>query len=107
MKRIIFRGDYQTSKLSSQSPSQTTSTIKLSAFIGSSLKENGIAFTLTDYLELADWTGRIVREDKRGYIKSITPAILQKLQLDEQTWMDTVQGFSKVLILRMSFNIPA
>ncbi len=74
---------------------QSTPTIKLSAFIGSSLKENGIAFTLTDYLELADWTGRIVREDKRGYIKATTPRILQKLQLDEQTWMDTIQGFSK------------
>ena len=83
----------ETSKQSSSS--QITPTIKLSAFIGSSLKENGIAFTLTDYLELADWTGRIVRADKRGYIRSTTPAILQKLQLDEQTWVDTVQGFSK------------
>ncbi len=85
----------ETTRQSPPSSSQTTSTIKLSAFIGSSLKENGISFTLTDYLELADWTGRIVREDKRGYIKPTTPGILQKLQLDEQTWMDTVQGFSK------------
>ncbi len=31
---------------------------------------------------------------KRGYIKSNTPAILQKLDWDEHTWMETVQGFS-------------
>lgn len=72
-----------------------TATIKLSQFISSSLKEDGIAFSLNDYLELADWTGRIVREDKRGYIEANTPSILQKLQLDEQTWMETMQGFSK------------
>jgi len=72
-----------------------TATVKLSSFIGSSLKKDGIAFALKDYLELADWTGRMVTEDKRGYIQSTTPGILQKLQLDEQTWMDTLQGFSK------------
>ena len=86
---------YTKKKSLNTSAPQTSSDIKLAAFTGNSLKENGIAFSLTDYLELADWTGRIVREDKRGYIKPTTPAILQKLQLDEQTWMDTVQGFSK------------
>ena len=73
----------------------STATVKLSSFIGSSLKKNGIAFALKDYLELADWTGRIVREDKRGSIDASTPGILQKLQLDEHTWMETVQGYSK------------
>ncbi len=70
-------------------------TVKLSSFIGSSLKDNGIAFDLKDYLELADWTGRIVREDKHGFIDPSTPNILQKLQVDEQIWLETVQGFSK------------
>ena len=84
-----------TERPSATPATQTISSIKLSAFTGHSLKENGIAFNLTDYLELADWTGRMVREGKRGYIQSTTPGILQKLQLDEQTWMDTIQGFSK------------
>ncbi len=78
------------------SPTETlssTATVKLSSFIGSSLKEDGIAFALKDYLELADWTGRIVRDDKRGSIDAGTPGM--KLQLDEDTWMETVQGFSK------------
>jgi hypothetical protein len=72
-----------------------SSTIQLSSFTGSSLKDEGISFTLTDYLELVDWTGRIVRDDKRGYIKPGTPAVLPKLQLDETTWINTVQGYSK------------
>ena len=72
-----------------------TATVKLSSFIGSSLKADGIAFALKDYLELADWTGRRVRDDKRGFIDASTPSILQKLKLDEHTWMETVQGYSK------------
>ncbi len=72
----------------------TTPAIKLAPFTSSSLKENGISFSLKDYLELTDWTGRIVRKDKRGHIESCTPNILQKLALDEQTWIETVQGFS-------------
>ena len=28
----------------------------------------GLPFRLTDYLELVDWTGRQIREDKRGAI---------------------------------------
>ena len=31
----------------------------------------GLPFRLTDYLELVDWTGRILREDKRGAIPSV------------------------------------
>ncbi len=73
----------------------STATVRLSSFIGSSLKKDGIAFALKDYLELADWTGRVVRDDKRGSIDASTPGILQKLQLDEHTWMETVQGYSK------------
>ena len=72
----------------------THSTIRLARFISSSTKDDGIPFSLKDYLELADWTGRIVRDDKPGAIQSGTPGILQKLQLDEHTWIETVQGFT-------------
>jgi len=37
---------------------------------------NGLSFRLTDYLELVDWTGRILRDDKRGAIPESTPQIL-------------------------------
>jgi hypothetical protein len=42
----------------------------------------GIPFELKDYLELVDWTGRIIRDDKRGAIECDLPSILQRLSLD-------------------------
>jgi hypothetical protein len=35
---------------------------------------NGLPFRLTDYLELVDWTGRILQDDKRGAIPESTPS---------------------------------
>jgi hypothetical protein len=47
---------------------------------------NGLPFRLTDYLELVDWTGRILRDDKRGAISESTPKILQQLSVDPKHW---------------------
>jgi hypothetical protein len=45
-------------------------------------RPNGLPFRLTDYLELVDWTGRILRDDKRGAIPESTSKILQQLNID-------------------------
>ena len=36
-------------------------------------------------LELTDWTGRCVRNDKTGFIKADRPKILDQLGLDENS----------------------
>jgi len=36
----------------------------------------GLPFHLADYLELVNWTGRGVRDDKRGAIAEDVPPIL-------------------------------
>ena len=53
----------------------------------------GIPMRLTDYLELVDWTGRIIRDDKRGAISSSSEAILTRLGIDESQWLTMTQGF--------------
>ncbi len=73
---------------------ETKTTLPLAKFIASSQTDDGIPYALKDYLELVDWTGRIVRPDKRGFIPSDTPKILHKLGLDPHSWVETVQGFS-------------
>ena len=39
----------------------------------------GLPFRLTDYIELVDWTGRILREDKRGAISEQTPPVFHQI----------------------------
>lgn len=56
---------------------------------------SGIAFALPDYLQLVDWTGRAVREDKRGAIPADLQPIFQRLGLDESQWLETVQHFGR------------
>ena len=53
----------------------------------------GLPFRLTDYLELVDWSGRILREDKRGAILDNLPPILERLNMGVQQWYYLTQHF--------------
>jgi REP element-mobilizing transposase RayT len=53
----------------------------------------GLPFRLEDYLELVDWTGRVLREDKRGSIPATCPPILERLQIDPKHWLYMTQEF--------------
>ncbi len=46
----------------------------------------GLPFRLTDYLQLVDWSGKQLREDKRGAIDNNLPDILVRLEIDPQQW---------------------
>ena len=50
-------------------------------------------FAFDDYCELLDWTGRAIREDKRGYIPPHIQPLLQQLGLQPDHWIDTVKHF--------------
>jgi REP element-mobilizing transposase RayT len=45
-----------------------------------------IPYAMNDYLLLVDWTGRVLRADKRGAISAALPPILRRLNIDEQVW---------------------
>ena len=66
-------------------------------FIGaeSQCQPQGIHFTLIDYLELVDWSGRSIREDKRGSITEQIPPLLVTLGLDSETWLRLACDFGK------------
>ena len=59
-------------------------------------EQNGILFSLTDYLELVDYTGRIIRPDKRGAIPINIPPILQRIQLDKASWLRNATEFENI-----------
>jgi len=64
-------------------------------FIGAEHQSSDICFSLIDYLELVDWTGRCIREDKRGAISAQTPALLGALGLDNEAWFTLANDFGK------------
>ncbi len=67
----------------------------LAPFAGNPRKHmpKGIAMRMNDYLELVDWTGRILREDKRGAIPENLPPLLERLQIDPKHWLYMTEHF--------------
>ena len=53
----------------------------------------GIPFAFDDYCELIDWTGRAIRDDKRGHIPVHIQPLLQQLGIKPDHWLDTVKHF--------------
>ena len=49
-----------------------------------------IGFDLHDYLELVDYSGRAIRDDKRGFIVQATPPILQRLGINPDAWLEAM-----------------
>ncbi|WP_456298908.1 hypothetical protein, partial [Marinicella sediminis] len=48
------------------------------------------------YLDLVDYSGRAILENKRGYIPESLPPILERLQLNPDTWLGELTGFRSV-----------
>lgn len=67
----------------------------LMPFVGNPRNDmpKGLPFKVEDYLELVDWTGRILREDKRGNIPADYPPILERLQIDPKHWLYMTKEF--------------
>jgi len=64
-------------------------------FIGNPRAEmpKGLPFKLTDYLELVDWSGRIIREGKRGSIDQSISPILERLNIEPEHWGYLINHF--------------
>lgn len=64
-------------------------------FVGSPRKNipKGIQMKLTDYMELVDWTGRILRHDKRGAISANAESIITRLGIDDSQWLEMTEHF--------------
>ena len=67
----------------------------LMPFVGNPRQDmpKGLPFRLSDYLELLDWTGRSLRDDKRGAIPAELPPILERLQIDPKHWLYMAKHF--------------
>jgi hypothetical protein len=71
---------------------------KLLPFIGNERvhQPKGIVFSLKDYLELVDETGRVIRDDKRGAISSSAVTILNRLNIPTASWVKIITEFGQL-----------
>jgi len=53
----------------------------------------GLPFHLVDYLQLVNWTGRAVRDDKRGAIADDLPPILARIGIAPAAWLQLAKDF--------------
>ena len=68
-------------------------TKKSSTLLNLGFGNDDIDFTLADYCDLIDATGRLIRADKKDFIDDSLPHILHRLGLDEVTWLDELNQF--------------
>ena len=61
----------------------------LHPFVGNLRQDmpKGIVFNLVDYLQLVDWTGRQIRDDKSGAIPSNAVPVLERLSISPEHWV--------------------
>jgi hypothetical protein len=67
-------------------------------------EQSGILFSLKDYLQLVDTTGRMIRTDKRGAIIINLPPILERLTINRQQWLQQSQQFEKLYASQFAKN---
>jgi len=68
--------------------------------------QQGIFFAIQDYLELVDWTGRIIRHKKRGFIDNALPPILSRLQISPKQWHLNTTRFEAIHARRFNRITP-
>ena len=67
-------------------------------FKGSKLAERQefqVEITEKEYFELVDWSGRLIREDKKGAIPNDIADIMQRMQLKQSGWGKMMKSFSQ------------
>jgi putative transposase len=66
--------------------------VPLLAFVDrAAAAQSAIPCRTLDYVELVDWTGRLVRDHKSGAIDQKLPSILNRLSIDRIAWQQAMQ----------------
>ncbi len=58
--------------------------------------DDDLPYSLSAYLDLVDYTGRAIVANKRGFIPPELPHILERLNLNPDTWLDELNSFKSI-----------
>ena len=66
---------------------------KKNTLLNLGFSDNDIPYGLTDYCALVDATGRAIVANKPGFIPDDLPDVLDRLNLNANTWLDELKQF--------------
>jgi REP element-mobilizing transposase RayT len=70
-------------------------TKKSSTLLNLGFDDNDVDFTLADYIDLVDSTGRLIVANKKGFIDEDLPPVLKRLGVEGITWLDELNQFKQ------------
>jgi hypothetical protein len=59
-------------------------------------ESNYIPFSVADYIDLVEQTGKVIREDKKGFIGGKQPDILDRLGIPAEHWVTCVKRYGSM-----------
>lgn len=62
----------------------------------SNRSSDGIPFSFQSYLELVEWTGRMIRADKRGHIDENTQPLFERFAISVEQWQVNTTQFEAI-----------
>jgi hypothetical protein len=68
----------------------------LAGFLGNERERQpcfGVEFSLLDYLALVEELGRVIRPNKRGYIRASSHTLLERLDINSEEWLRLSESF--------------
>ncbi|MES9993809.1 MAG: hypothetical protein ABW098_17810 [Candidatus Thiodiazotropha sp.] len=95
INRRVYAGHQNRGKARQPPKAQPTKLRPFKRERGKGPGEERIDFELNDYLRLVDWTGRAIREDKKGAIPNDLAPILERIGLNPDAWLKSVSHYSK------------
>ena len=57
--------------------------------------QSGLPFKLMDFFALVEWTGRRMREDKRGAIPTHINSLFERFNVNESDWLSIITDFNR------------
>lgn len=88
--------DYQSKiEKSINTAKQPISLVPFITSLGKKNKHTFLDFSLLDYCQLIEDTGKIIREDKPGSISTILAPLLTRLNLKSKTWINMINGIEQ------------
>jgi hypothetical protein len=55
--------------------------------------DKAIPYSLSDYISLVDYSGKCVHPNKRGFIDGDLPDILNRLEIDSDSWIEELKAY--------------